>query len=126
MRQAIAPPAMAECDSDREDVRPLPRRYAIERTHELGEEIVGKQLRDDQLHESAGPGEPRRARGEQAHRARTKLVPPVFGVELVFSPGGFFEVVVDVDHGTLDRAHGSPPTTTAIAFGGVPTIAEGL
>jgi hypothetical protein len=117
---------MAECDSDREDVRPLPRRHAIERTHELGEEIVEEQFLDDQLHERARPRQRPGARGEQAHRARTKLVPPVFGVELVFSPGGFFEVVVDVDHGTLDLAHGSPPTTTAIAFGGVPTIAEGL
>ena len=30
-REAVAPPAMAERDGDREDVRPLPRRHAIER-----------------------------------------------------------------------------------------------
>jgi len=33
---------MAKRDGDREHVRPLPRRYAIEMAYELGEEIVGE------------------------------------------------------------------------------------
>jgi hypothetical protein len=97
---------MAQCDNNREHVRPLPRRHAIERAHELGEEIVGEQLLDDQLHERARPRELRRTRCKQAHRARTSLVPPVFGVELLFGSGGFFEIVVEIDHRTTDLAHG--------------------
>jgi len=33
---------MAKRDGDREHVRPLPRRHAIEMAHEVDEEIVGE------------------------------------------------------------------------------------
>jgi hypothetical protein len=117
---------MPECDCDREDVRPLPRRHAIEMAHELGEEIVGEEFLDDQLHERARPREPRRARCELAHRTRTELVPPVFGVEVLFGSGGFFEIVVDVDYGTTDLAHGCSSTSDGVRQRWRADNAEGL
>src|SRR5438105_9078266 len=78
--------------------------------HELDEEIVGEQFLDDQLHERARPRERPRTAAEQTQRTRTQLVPPVFGVELLFGSGGFFEVVVEIDHRTTDLAHGSSST----------------
>jgi len=39
-RETVAPPTVAERDGDRDDVRPLPARDAIEIAHELREEVV--------------------------------------------------------------------------------------
>jgi len=50
----------------------------------------------------------------------------VFGIEVLFGSGGFFEVAVDVDDRVRDLAHGCPPRMPACATGGVPTIAEDL
>jgi hypothetical protein len=50
----------------------------------------------------------------------------VLGIELLFGSGGFFEVLIDIDHCTTDLAHGSPPRMPACASDGVPTSAEGL
>ena len=109
-RETVTSPAVAERDGDRDDVRPLPPRHAIEVANELGEEVVGIQFLDDQLHERARPGELRRACGEQPHRARTKLRPPPLGIELLFRPSGVFEVAVDVDEDVTDLAHGCTST----------------
>src|SRR5688572_23492756 len=116
---------MAECDRDREHVWPLPRRHSIEMAYELGEEIVGEELLDDQLHERARPRERPRACGEQTDRTRTQLVPPVFGVELVFGSGGFFEIVVEIDHSTMDLAHGRSSTKHGARLSRA-AVAEGL
>ena len=97
---------MAKRDGDRDDVRPLPARYAIQIAHELREEVVGKQFRDDQLQERAGPREPRRACGEEPHHARTKLRPPPLGIELLFRSCGVFELTIDVEGQVTERTHG--------------------
>jgi len=105
---------MAQRDGDREHVRPLPRRHAIEVAHQLGEEVVWKEFVDDQLQERARPGELLRTCGKQPDRTGTKLLPPSFGIELLFGSGGFFEVVVEIDHGTTDLAHGC--SSTKVSF----------
>jgi len=102
---------VAERDGDRGDVRPLPPRHAIEVAHELREEVVWKQFRDDQLQERAGPGELRGAGGELPHRTRTKLRPPPLGIELLFRPDGVFQLTVDVGDQGMDLAHGSSSTS---------------
>ena len=98
---------MAERDGDREDARPLPCGYAIEAAHQFREEIVGIELRDDQLQECARPRELRRASGERPDCARTKLVAPTVGLVLLLCPCGFFEETIDVDDDGTDLAHGS-------------------
>jgi hypothetical protein len=97
---------VAKRDGDRDDVGPLLARHAIEVAHELREEVVGEQFRDDQLQERARPGELRGASREQPHRIRTKLRPPPLGIELLFRSCGVFELTIDVEEQVTERAHG--------------------
>jgi len=97
---------VAERDGDRDDVGPVPARHAIQVAHELREEVVWEQFRDDQLQERARPRELRGAGGEQPHRTRTKLRPPPLGIELLFRSCGVFELTVDVEVQVTERAHG--------------------
>ena len=117
---------MAERDGDRDRVRPLPPRYAIEPADEFGEEVVGIQLLDDQLQECARPAQLSRACCKQAQHARATLIPPAFGIELLFGPEGLFEVAVDVGDVATDLAHGSSSTNSARANERGPARAEGL
>ena len=98
---------MAERDGDRKHARPLPCGHTIELAHQLREEIVGIELLDDQLQKCTRPRELRRASGERADCARTKLVPPLIGLVLLLCPCGFFQETIDVDDGRTDLAHGS-------------------
>ena len=49
--EPVAPPAMTECDGDRQHARPLPCGHTIEVAHQLREEVVGIEFLDDQLQE---------------------------------------------------------------------------
>ena len=109
-RETVTSPAVTERNRDRNHVGPLPTWNAIEVANEVIEEVVGIQFFDDQLHERARPGEPRGARRERTHCARTKLRPPPLGIELLFRPSGVFELTVDVDEDWTDLAHGCPST----------------
>jgi hypothetical protein len=97
---------VAKRDGDRDHVRPLLARHAIEIAHELREEVVGEQFRDDQLQERARPCELRGTGGEQPHGIRTKLRPPPLGIELLFRSCGVFELTIDVEEQVTERAHG--------------------
>jgi hypothetical protein len=101
---------MAKGDGDRDDVRPLPPRHAIEVADQLAEEVVGEQFLDDRLQECARPRERRCACSEQPHRTRTKFLAPPLGIVLLFGPSGLFEVLIDVNDGMTDLAHGCTST----------------
>ena len=115
---------MTERDGDRENPRPMPRRHAIQIAHQLREEVVGIELLNDQPQECTSPGELRRALGERTDCARTKLLPPSFGLVLLLCPCGCFQVTIDVDDGVTDLAHGSSDWQRANTR--VPVSAEGL
>src|SRR5207247_4484142 len=106
-REAVAPPTVAERDRNRDDVRPSPRRHAIEVAHEFREEIVGIQFLDEGLQERTGPPELRGACGEEPHRTGSKLLPPPLGIELLFRPSGVFELTIDVEKQVMERTHGN-------------------
>jgi hypothetical protein len=126
-RETVTSPAVAKRDGDRDDARPLPPWYAIEVPNQLGEEVVGVQFLDKQLQECARPGELRGARGEEPHRTRPKFLPPPLGIDLLFRPGGVFELAVDVADDMPDLAHDCTSTNHGTRdFDRVPTIAEGL
>lgn len=126
-RETVTSPAVTERNRDRNHIGPLPTWNAIEVANEVIEEVVGIQFFDDQLHERARPGEPRGARRERTHCARTKLRPPPLGIELLFRPSGVFELTVDVDEDWTDLAHGCTSTNHGTRNADrVPTIAEGL
>ena len=117
---------MAERDSDRKHARPLPCGHTIELAHQLGEEIVGIELLDDQLQECTRPGELRRASGERTDCARTKLLPPLIGLVLLLCPCGFFQETIDVDDDGMDLAHGSSNELAARGYTRAGFGAEGL
>jgi len=104
--ETVASPAVAECDGNRDHLRPSPPWDAIEIADQVREEIVGKKLGDDQLQERARPRQRARASGEEPHRARAHLVTPSLGVELLLRSCRLFEVRVDVDDEVTDLAHG--------------------
>jgi hypothetical protein len=87
---------VAKRDGDGERARPVSCWCAIKVPDKLGEQIVRMQLRDDGLHELAGPPKAFRMRRELSQRTRTQLRPPALGIELLFGSSGFFEPVIDV------------------------------
>jgi hypothetical protein len=105
--EPVPPPAVTECDGDREHARPLPWRHAIQVAHHLREEVVGKELLDDHLQKCTRPRELRRASGKHPNGARTELLPPMFGLVLLSCPCGLFQERIEVDDGMTDLAHGS-------------------
>jgi hypothetical protein len=108
--KSVTSPAVAKRNGDGDHARPLASRHAIEVAHQLREEVVGIELLDDRLQECARPGELRGAGGKQPHRTRAKFVTPALGIVLLFGPGGFFKVAVEVDDRTTDLAHGCTST----------------
>jgi hypothetical protein len=116
---------VTERDGDREHARPLPRRHAIEIAHHLREEIVRIELLNDQLQERTRPGERRRASRKRADGARTKLLPPSVSLALLVGPCGFFQVLIEVDEGVTDLAHGSSEHLAARVNARVPVQCGG-
>ena len=96
---------MPERDGERDDLRPAPRRDAIEIANELRKEVVRVEFPDDQLQECASPLKLRRACGKEPKRTWTKLLPPPLGVELLLGSSGVFEESIDVEGEIVDLAH---------------------
>src|SRR5579864_2499227 len=90
-REPLTSPAATQCDSDREQARPVPRRNAMEIADEVREESIGIQLLDDDLQERRRPPQRARGRRKAPHRTRTDLLAPSIGVELLFGSNGIFE-----------------------------------
>jgi hypothetical protein len=108
--ETVTQPAVAERDGYGEDVRPVPPRYAIKVANQLGEQVVGVELLDDQLQEGSRPREFRRARGEEPHRTRTNLLAPPLCVALLFGSNRVFLEGVGIGF-EAELAHGCTSTT---------------
>ena len=125
--EAVASPTVAKRDSDRENVRPLPPRHAIEVAYQLPEEVLWIEFLDDQFQESSRPGELRGTRSKQSHRTRANFFAPSFGVELLFRASSVFQQGVDIGL-VMDLAHGctSMNRDTRAKDERAPKIAESL
>ena len=60
------------------------------------------------------------------HDARTQLLSPVLDIELLFRPGGVFEIRIDIDDVVTDLAHDGPSVNIGTQRTRVPGMTEGL